>query len=327
MFWDTNLLEDSIKNTFKNATTEFQPKMTGRYFLFSPAKEQTRNNLKCDSDLWISAVWIEISLILYCMILFIFFIHKFFINLCQCCSYCWRCQCCTTEEDQKDEQAEQLEKYNPDEEILHQLRPLMSPMQNYNLETGTDDRSTSTITVENENSYMINEASISESDILPFNQSQEKIDSFSNDAQDNDGIDVDDDSKLNEKITVGDKLPDNRNISLNLFHLGAISKKKKSKKLSTEVQKDIITIKHCIDHPDDEILENNDGHEEDKKPKLFSKLINFLKGKQHNSDFDVEGKNWLPLKESDEKSQTPEVNNQIVEEPTTSAETPETLEK
>ena len=58
---------------------------------------------------------------------------------------------------------------------------------------------------------MINEASISESDILPFNQSQEKIDSFSNDAQDNDGIDVDDDSKLNEKITVGDELPDNRN--------------------------------------------------------------------------------------------------------------------
>ena len=104
---------------------------------------------------------------------------------------------------------------------------------------------------------MINEASISESDILPFNQSQEKIDSFSNDAQDNDGIDVDDDSKLNEKITVGDKLPDNRNISLNLFHLGAISKKKKSKKQSTEVQKDIITIKHCIDHPDDEILGKN----------------------------------------------------------------------
>ena len=98
--------------------------------------EILRNNLKCDSDLWISAVWIEISLILYCMILFIFFIHKFFINLCQCCSYCWRCQCCTTEEDQKDEQAEQLEKYNPDEEILHQLRPLVSPMQNYNLETG-----------------------------------------------------------------------------------------------------------------------------------------------------------------------------------------------
>lgn len=57
-------------------------------------------------------------------------------------------------------------------------------------------------------------------------------------------------------------------------------------------------------------------------------MINFLKGKQHNSDFDVEGKNWLPLKESDEKSQTSEVNNQIVEEPlTTSAETPETLEK
>ena len=137
MFWDTNLLEESIKYTFKNATTEFQPKMTTRHFLlYYISKEQTRNDLKCDSDLWISAVWIEISLILYCMILFIFFIHKFFINLCQCCSYCWRCQCCTTEEDQKDEQAEQLEKYNPDEEILHQLRPLMSPMQNYNLETG-----------------------------------------------------------------------------------------------------------------------------------------------------------------------------------------------
>ena len=78
MFWDTNLLEESIKNTFKNATTKFQPKMTRPHFLFSYAKEQTRNNLKCDSDLWISAVWIEISLILYCMILFIFFIHKFF---------------------------------------------------------------------------------------------------------------------------------------------------------------------------------------------------------------------------------------------------------
>ena len=59
-------------------------------------------------------------------------------------------------------------------------------------------------------------------------------------------------------------------------------------------------------------------------------MINFLKGKQHNSDFDVEGKNWLPLKESDEKSQTSEVNNQIVEEQLTTsaiAETPETLEK
>ena len=56
-------------------------------------------------------------------------------------------------------------------------------------------------------------------------------------------------------------------------------------------------------------------------------MINFLKGKQHNSDFDVEGKNWLPLKESDEKSQTSEVNNQIVEEPlTTSAETLEKME-
>ena len=137
MFWDTDLLEESIRNTFKNATTKFQPKMNIPYFLCSyRPKKQIRNNLKCDSDLWISAVWIEISLILYCMILFIFFIHKFFIKLCQCCSYCWRCQCCTTEEDQKDEQAEQLEKYNPDEEILHQLRPLVSPMQNYNLETG-----------------------------------------------------------------------------------------------------------------------------------------------------------------------------------------------
>ena len=62
-------------------------------------------------------------------------------------------------------------------------------------------------------------------------------------------------------------------------------------------------------------------------------MINFLKGKQHNSDFDVEGKNWLPLKESDEKSQTSEVNNQIVEEQLTTsaiaeiAETTETLEK
>ena len=62
-------------------------------------------------------------------------------------------------------------------------------------------------------------------------------------------------------------------------------------------------------------------------------MINFLKGKQHNSDFDVEGKNWLPLKESDEKSQTSEVNNQIVEEQLTTsaiaaiAETPETQEK
>merc|ERR1712038_1154371 len=117
----------------------------------------------------------------------------------------------------------------PDEEILHQLRPLMSPMQNYNLETGTDHRSTSTITVENENSYMINEASISESDILPFNQNQEKIDNFSNDAQDNDGIDVDDDSKLNEKITVGDELPDNRIISLNLFILEQFQKRKNPK--------------------------------------------------------------------------------------------------
>ena len=59
-------------------------------------------------------------------------------------------------------------------------------------------------------------------------------------------------------------------------------------------------------------------------------MINFLKGKQHNSDIDVEGKNWLPLKESDEKSQTSEVNNQIVEEQLTTsaiAETPETQEK
>ena len=35
---------------------------------------------------------------------------------------------------------------------------------------------------------MINEASILESEIQPLTQTQEKIDSFSNEAQDNDGI-------------------------------------------------------------------------------------------------------------------------------------------
>ena len=39
--------------------------------------------------------------------------------------------------------------------------------------------------------------------------------------------------------------------------------------------------------------------------------MNFLKRKKHNADVDVEGKNWLPLKESDEKSQTSEVNEQL----------------
>ena len=134
MFWDTKLLEESIKNTFtKNATTEFQPKMTTRHFLlYYISKEQTRNDLKCDSDLWISAVWIEISLILYCVILFIFFIHKFFSNLCQCCSYCWNC---TIEQEPKNEQAVQKKPYNPNVDEEMRSRPLMW-RQNYNVETG-----------------------------------------------------------------------------------------------------------------------------------------------------------------------------------------------
>jgi hypothetical protein len=196
-----------------------------------------------------------------------------------------------------------MEKYNPEEEMLNLLRPLMSPMQNYNVEIGTDDISTST--VENTN-YMNNGASISQSETLELTQSHEKIDIVSNVAQDDDIVD-DDESKLNAKIT--DKLPDNKNISLNSFGLGAISKKKKSKKDSTEVQKEIIIIENGNDEPDDEI-DINDGHEDDKKPNLISKLMNFLKRKKHNSDVDVEGNTWLPLKESDEKSQTSEVNEQ-----------------
>jgi len=225
--------------------------------------------------------------------------------LCQCCSYCLSCKCCTNEQDQKVEQAEQMEKYNPEEEMLNLSRPLMSSMQNYNVEIGTDDISTST--VENTNNYMNNGASISQSETLELTQSHEKIDIVSNVAQDDDIVD-DDESKLNEKIN--DELPDNRNISSNSFGLGAISKKKKkSKKNSTKVQKEIIIIEHGNDEPDDEI-DSNDGHEDEKKPNLFSKLMNFLKRKKHNSDVDVEGKNWLPLKESDEKSQTSEVNEQ-----------------
>merc|ERR1712079_587270 len=186
MFWDTNLLELSIENTFKTysnvtTSTEFQPKMmTKENFLCTSIymDEQTRNDLKCDSDLWISAVWIEISLILYCVILFIFFIHKFFSNLCQCCSYCWNC---TIEQDQKNEQAVQKKPYNPNVDEEMRSRPLMW-RQNYNVETGTDEISTSIITVGNTNNSTINEASILESEIQPFTQTQEKIDSFSNEA-------------------------------------------------------------------------------------------------------------------------------------------------
>ena len=134
MFWDTDLLAKSIQNTFKNVS-DFQPKMTIRYGLCS-YRIKDQDELKCDSDLWISAVWIEISLIFYCFILFIFFIHKGFAHLCQCCSYCWNCRCChccTNEHDQKDKQAEQTEPFNP----LNQSRgPLMSSMQNDNDEIG-----------------------------------------------------------------------------------------------------------------------------------------------------------------------------------------------
>ena len=136
MFWDTDLLAKSIKNTFKNVT-DFQPKMTIRYGLCSSYRIKDKDELKCDSDLWISAVWIEISLILYCFILFIFFIHKFLINLCQCCSYCWSCQCCRNELDLRDGQAEQTEEYNPEEEMQNQsLGPLLSSMQSHNVEMG-----------------------------------------------------------------------------------------------------------------------------------------------------------------------------------------------
>merc|ERR1719205_378095 len=170
--------------------------MTEKYLLCSyKPKDQIRNELKCDPDLWVSAVWIEISLILYCLILFIFFVVKFFINLCQCCSYCLSCKCCTNEQDLK---VEQMEKYNPEEEVLNLSRPLMSPMQNYNVEIGTDDISTST--VENTNNYMNNGASISQSETLELTQSHEKIDIVSNVAQGDDIVD-DDESKFNEKIT------------------------------------------------------------------------------------------------------------------------------
>ena len=97
---------------------------------------------------------------------------------------------------------------------------------------------------------MNNGASISQSETLELTQSHEKIDIVSNIAQ-GDDIVVDDESKFNEKIT--DELPNKRNISLNYFGLGAISKKKKSKKDSTEVQKEIVIIEHGNDERDDEI--------------------------------------------------------------------------
>ena len=114
---------------------------------------------------------------------------------------------------------------------------------------GADDRSTST---DENTDYLCNGAS--SSDPPEITQSydgvlHENIDTISNVPQE---IVVDDTSKLNEEIT--DEPQNNKNISSNFFGRGAISKKKKSKKDSTQIQKDnILTIEHGNDEPDDGI--------------------------------------------------------------------------